>query len=98
MTDFENSKKCSMCRGTILLTYFDKNRKGLHYKSCRDCLKSQRDRRQRNKADQTIKEIFKHIVSKKYERLAYNEWLKNQNRHNEVSNEFEIDLSNFHIK
>ena len=31
-------KQCTRCHSTILLKYFDTNRKGEYYKTCRNCL------------------------------------------------------------
>ena len=64
-------KRCTMCRSTILLSYFDLNRKGEYYKSCRNCLKSQRDRRATNKAKEYIKNRIKEEEAKICEEVEY---------------------------
>ena len=37
MTGKDDLQKCSGCRSTKLLKYFDKNKKGNYYKTCNKC-------------------------------------------------------------
>ena len=47
-------KQCTRCHSTILLKYFDTNRKGEYYKTCRNCLT--RDRKTKHEYDEDNKD------------------------------------------
>ena len=44
-------KRCGMCKCTILISYFEKNRKGEYNKSCSGCLEKQRQKRKESKCE-----------------------------------------------
>ncbi len=54
-------KQCTRCHSTILLQYFDTNRKGEYYKTCRSCLT--RDHKTKHEYYETNKDAFKEWTS-----------------------------------
>ena len=58
-------KQCTRCHSTILLTYFDTNRKGEYYKTCRNCLT--RDHATNAAYNETHKEYIAKLAKLNYE-------------------------------
>ena len=55
----EALRKCTGCHSTILLEYFDKNRKGEYFKTCNNCRNRNRTQRARyiqNLSEEELKE------------------------------------------
>ena len=43
MTQESNLKTCSRCHSTMLLEFYDKNRKGEYFKLCNNCRRKKKD-------------------------------------------------------
>ena len=66
MANYGNElKQCTRCHSTILLEYFDVNRKGEFYKTCRKCLN--RDHNTKALYTENNKEHIAELAKLKYE-------------------------------
>jgi hypothetical protein len=57
MSEFNNLKTCSRCHSTILLSFFEKNRQGEHYKTCNNCRYINRENFKSYRDNNTEKEL-----------------------------------------
>ena len=75
MTQESNLKKCSRCCSTIMLEFYEKNRKGEYFKTCNNCRHKEKEYREENKEQiteytQNKKEQFKQYREENKEQIA----------------------------